>query len=507
MRINAQFRESILIGFTTLLLIGVFIFDIYSPTAFADHALYVLVVLIATTSCFSWLPSLAAGAGTLLTMAGGLGDPWFAGLPLWIQAGSRSITIVILWVLVWFAWKRRQAETALQKANEHLEQKITERTQELATVNRTLMMEIAERVETEQALRHSQGRLADILDIAEDAIIVTSDDRSITLFNQGAVKLFGYDPEEVLGNRIDLLLPERLRVDHPSFINAFVHDLETARRMAQRRELFGLKKDGSEFPAEASISRLSLGERTTFTVIVRDITDRLRTERQLQSLTTELMTAQEEERRRIARELHDDVNQRLALLAIEMTNMLSDPSTLTVQAQETIQSLNQRLVRISDDVRRMAYQFHPSILDDLGLTAALKHMADEWSEQTGIKTVIVQEEIADPLPREICSCLYRVAQESLANILKHARAARVELELTCDDQEITLSIYDTGVGFDLKDIRARHPGLGLVNMRERVRSVRGRLDIQSQPGRGTHIIVHIPFSGAPHHEETTSSFS
>ncbi|MDF0651625.1 MAG: hypothetical protein CV081_02625 [Nitrospira sp. LK265] len=506
MRMQNQFRESLLFGFTTLMLIAVFIFDIYTPTAFADHALFAIVVVIATASRFSWLPFVAAGAGTFLTVAGGLGTPWFAELPRWIQMGNRSITIVALWVLAWFAWKRRQAETALQRANEDLEQKVTKRTQELAAVNRTLVREITERVQTEQALRLSQRRLADILDIAEDAIIVTADDRSITLFNQGAVKLFGYDPEEVLGNRIDLLLPERFRIDHPSSINAFAHDSESASRMAQRREMFGLKKDGSEFPAEASISKLSLGERTTFTVIVRDITDRLRTERQLQSLTTELMTAQEEERRRIARELHDDVNQRLALLAIEMTNMLSDPSTLTIQAKETIQSLNQRLVRISDDVRRMAYQFHPSILDDLGLTAALKHMADEWSTKTGIKTVVVQQEIADPLPRDIASCLYRVAQESLANIMKHARAARVELELTCDEQEITLSIYDTGVGFDLKDIRARHPGLGLVNMRERVRSVRGRLDIQSQLGRGTHIIVHIPFSGA-RHEETTSSYS
>lgn len=500
---NARLRESILIGFVALLLAGLFSFDIHSPTAFADHEFYVVVVLVATASRFSWMPSIAAGAGTVLTIVGGLGAPWFADLPPWIQIGNRSITIVILWVLVWFAWKRRQAETALQKANEDLEHKVIERTRELATVNQTLVMEINGHIQTEQALRLSEGRLAGILDIAEDAIIVTEYDRSITLFNQGAVKLFGYDPGEVLGRPIDLLLPERFRIDHAEHVDVSAEAFDSSRRMAQRRDVFGIKKDGSEFPAEASISKLTVGERTTFTVFLRDVTDRLRTERQLQSLTTELMTAQEEERRRIARELHDDINQRLALVAIEIGNMLSDPSMMTTQVKETIQSLSQRLVRISDDVRRMAYQFHPSILDDLGLTAALKRMADEWSEKTGIKTVIVQEEIADLLPRDVASCLYRVAQESLANIMKHARAARVELELTCGEQEITLSIYDTGVGFDLKDIQARHPGLGLVNMRERVRSVRGRLDIQSEEGRGTHIMVHIPFSGAPH-EETTS---
>ncbi|MBL8075739.1 MAG: PAS domain S-box protein [Nitrospira sp.] len=499
-------REPTLAVLMILLLVGLFASDMYSPMAFADHEFYVVVVLVATASRFSWMPSIAAGAGTLLTIIGGIGTPWFTNLPPWVQMGNRSITIVILWVLVWFAWKRRQAETALLKANEKLEQKVAERTQELATVNQTLVMEIDEHVQTEQALRLSQDRLADILDLAEDAIIVADHDRLITLFNQGAMKLFDYDPDEVLGKPIDQLFPERFWIDHADPMTVFARALDTAHRMAQRREVFGVKKDGSEFPAEASISKLTVGEKTTFTVIVRDITDRLRTERQLQSLTTELITAQEEERRRIARELHDDINQRLALVVIEIANMLSAPSPITAQVKETIQSLNQRLVKISDDVRRMAYQFHPSILDDLGLTAALKQMADEWSEKTGIKTVIVQEEPADPLPRDTASCLYRVAQESLANIMKHARATRVEIELTCDDQEITLSIYDTGVGFDLNEIRARHPGLGIVNMRERVRSVRGRLDIQSEVGQGTHIIVHIPFSGAPH-EETTSSLS
>jgi PAS domain S-box-containing protein len=497
-------KEWRLHGVMLLLLTVLFVVDIATHHGFANHMLYVIVVLTATTSRYAWMPSAVAGIGTVLTVIGMIVRPGTPGLPLWMPLWNRGFTITMLWILVWFAWKRREAESALKLLNENLEKTVTERTGELTTVNRALVLGITERLQAEQALRLSEGRLAGILDIAEDAVIVTERDRSISLFNQGAAKLFGYDPNEVLGQAIDLLIPERFRHDHASHIHMFARSPESARRMAQQRGVFGLRKDGSEFPAEASISKLTVGERTTFTVIVRDISDRLMTEHQLQSLTTQLMTAQEEERRRIAQELHDDINQRLALLAIDMGRVESDPAVTTHQAKEITRSLAQRLAVISDDVRRMAYQFHPSILDDLGLTAALTQLANEWSVKTGIKVVVVQEEIADPLPRNIASCLYRVTQESLANITKHAKAARAEIELTCGGQEITLSIYDSGVGFDLKEIQARHRGLGLVNMRERVRSVGGHFDIQSEPGRGTHITVQIPLSGALH-EETTSS--
>ena len=486
-----------------LLLTLLFVVDIETHHGFANHVLYVIVVLAATTSRHAWMPAAVAGIATVLTVIGMIVRPGTLGLPLWMPIWNRAFTITMLWILVWFAWKRRVAESALKLLNENLEETVTERTRELTSVNRALVLEITERLQAEQAFRLSEGRLAGILDIAEDAVIITERDRSISLFNQGAAKLFGYDPNEVLGHAIDLLIPERFRHDHALHMDLFAGSPASGRRMAQRREVFGLRKDGSEFPAEASISKLTVGERTTFTVIVRDISDRLMTEHQLQSLTSQLMTAQEEERRRIAQELHDDINQRLALLAIDMGRVESDPAVMTDQAREITRSLAQRLATISDDVRRMAYQFHPSILDDLGLTAALKQLADEWSVKTGIKVVVVQEELADPLPRNIASCLYRVTQESLANIIKHASATRVELELTCGDQEITLSIYDTGVGFDLKEIQGRHSGLGLVNMRERVRSVGGHFDIQSEPGRGTHITVQIPLSGAPH-EETKS---
>jgi len=497
-------KEWRLIGVMLLLTVVLFVVDIFTSHGFANHVLYTAVVLIATASHRAWMPSVVAWIGTVLTVIGMImRSPAMPGLQPWMPFGNRAFTITMLWILVWFAWKRREAETALQTANDNLEAKVLERTHDLTAVNQALVSEITERMQTERAYQRSEGRLAGILDIAEDAIIVADINRTITLFNQGAVRLFGYDADEVLGQSLDLLLPERFRGEHSRHIETFARGPETARRMAQRLDVFGLKRDGTEFPAEASISKLTVGEDTTFTVILRDITERRQAERQLRSLTAQLMTAQEEERRRISRELHDDINQRLALLVVELGRLETNVPVPFDAARQDFQSLAQRLAAISDDVRRIAYQFHPSILDDLGLSAALEQLANAFSENTGIKTIVVQEDFGESLPQDISSCLYRIVQESLANVRKHAKASRVELELTCDDQDITLCILDSGVGFDLERVRIDHRGLGLVSMRERVQSVHGRLEIQAEPGQGTRILVQIPLPGA-HHEQTTS---
>lgn len=486
-----------------LLLSGLFVLDIHTPLSFANHILYAVAIVIAIGSRFPWMPGVVAAICTALTIIGIFLSPQLPNQPLWIPIGNRTFTILILWVLVWFALKRRQAETALQKVNEGLEERIAERTRQLAGVNEALVSEVTERMQTERAFRLSEGRLAGILDIAEDAIILIEEDRSISLFNQGASRLFGYRPDEVLGKPVELLLPARHRLHHTANIQAFALGSESARRMAESRGVFGLRKDGKEFPAEASISKLTVGEKTTFTVILRDISDRLQAEGQLQSLTAQLMTAQEEERRRISRELHDDINQRLAITVIELSNMETDPSLSDGQARQAIQSLAQRLATISDDVRRIAYEFHSSILDDLGLPAALTRLTDEFSSRTGVKTIVVQEELTPPFPRDIASCLYRIAQESLANVSRHAKASRVELELTCDGSAVTLSIQDNGTGFDPEPYRHQQ-GLGLINMRERVRAVHGRLEIHSRPGLGTRISVLVPLPGVYANEETSN---
>lgn len=497
-------KEQALAGAVIILGAGTFVLDALTPLSFAVHVLYAAVVLLATASRLPWMPSVTAGVGAVLTVIASFFCPVLPGMPIWIPIGNRLLTIVMLFVLGWFSLKRRQAETALQEANEGLEAKVRARTQELAGVNQALVSEVTERMQAEHALRLSEGRLAGILDLAEDAIIVIGQDRAIALFNQGAVKLFGYEPHEILGAHIDRLLTEPLHVDPAPSTEAVAPTADPVRRLAHPRDVLAVKSDGTAFPAEASVSKLTVAHKTTWTIILRDLTDRLRAEQQLHSLTTQLMTAQEEERRRISRELHDDINQRLALVAIEMGSLEADPPTSVEKVRGAFQSLSQRLASISDDVRRMAYQFHPSVLDDLGLFAALQYLTDDVSKKTGIKIILVQEEFAEPLPKDIASCLYRITQESLANVTKHAQASRVELELTCDGQEITLSIRDGGVGFDMERVRAHHGGLGLVNMRERVRSIHGRLEIQSQPGEGTHIMVNIPFPGAPYEHPTSS---
>lgn len=181
--------------------------------------------------------------------------------------------------------ERKRAQEALRKAKEELEMRVAERTAQLLSVNRQLQLELEERQRAQEALRISQARFAGILDIADDAIISVDPTQRITLFNQGAEKIFGYTAQEILGQPLDLLLPLRFHCVHRQYVVDFTKSSEKARSRGERREISARRKDDTEFSAEASISKLELGEEKVFTVILRDITERKQAEETLEQLS------------------------------------------------------------------------------------------------------------------------------------------------------------------------------------------------------------------------------
>lgn len=219
----------------------------------------------------------------------------------------------------------------------------------------------------------------------------------------------------------------------------------------------------------------------------------------LQALAGQLLTAQEEDRRRISRDLHDDINQRLAMLSMDLRRIEKDPSSDPEHLRDETRRVSECLTAVSDDVRQMAYRFHPSILEDLGLVKAVRRLVDDFSARTGITNTYVHKDPGATLPAEVTICLYRVVQESLSNITRHAQAAQVDVELICEDEVVSLSVRDNGVGFDAGKLAQVGGHLGLLSMKERVRQARGTLDVESAPTHGTQIRVEIPLSpGALH---------
>ena len=234
------------------------------------------------------------------------------------------------------------------------------------------------------------------------------------------------------------------------------------------------------------------------TSLVTEVTERMHTERSLESsrqelkrLASQLIRVQDEERRRISRDLHDDVNQRLALFAIELHSL---EQQLPVPHRRTVTSLSHRIAELSEDVRRLAYDYHPSILDDLGLSIAMRRLVEDVASRSQIEAHIDCDPLPDGLSQEVATCIYRVAQESLGNIIRHARASRVEVELGRSSMGLTLSIADNGVGFHADPLHSDTGGLGLLSMKERVSLVGGTLRIESAVGTGTRVQALIPLA-------------
>ncbi|MFZ0132448.1 MAG: ATP-binding protein [Desulfobacterales bacterium] len=226
--------------------------------------------------------------------------------------------------------------------------------------------------------------------------------------------------------------------------------------------------------------------RETETILRQNATD-------LRGLAGRLIHAQEEERSRLARELHDDLAQRLTVFAIDVGRLEKQLMGSPAPVREALREMENSIVKISEDVHSLSRQLHPSILDDLGLINAVESECTSFSRREGIDVAFKHENIPRVIPKDVSLSLYRIIQEGLRNISKHACAEHISVSLKSLDHGILLSVQDDGIGFDWAEVK-KNPGLGFSSMRERARLIHGELSIQSQPEKGTVITLRVPFS-------------
>jgi signal transduction histidine kinase len=216
---------------------------------------------------------------------------------------------------------------------------------------------------------------------------------------------------------------------------------------------------------------------------------------ELRELTGRLLLAQENERRRIARELHDDLNQRLAILAVELDLLGQKPPDSTAEVQARIHKLSAQAKQLSSSVHDLSHQLHPAKLEQLGLVAALRSLCEELTKSLGLPIEFKHHAVPESLPDEAALCVYRVTQECLQNAIKHSKAQHVKVNIGGNENFLRLRVVDDGIGFDAQSLNSK-AGLGLASMRERLRLVEGRIAIDSRPAGGTRIEVHVPLASA-----------
>jgi signal transduction histidine kinase len=226
-----------------------------------------------------------------------------------------------------------------------------------------------------------------------------------------------------------------------------------------------------------------------------DICERRRAETELKNLGERFITAQEEERIRLARELHDDTSQRLALLAVQLEQLSNNLPERKSQLTASLLDLHKQVTELAWDVHRLSRRLHPSVLDRVGVVPAIRSLSEDVHRQSGITVRFTSNDIPVPISKAVSLCLFRVAEEALNNAVRHSGASEIAVELIGDLGEIRLRVSDSGRGFETE--RAdESEGLGLISMKERLRLVGGTLSVTSAPTRGTEIEARIPLASA-----------
>lgn len=343
------------------------------------------------------------------------------------------------------------------------------------------------------------ARLAAIVETSDDAIITKDLNGIITSWNRGAEQIFGYTAEEAIGKSITMLMPEDRTDEEPEILNR----IRNGERV-DHYETVRCRKDGTRVNISLSVSPLynESGQVVGASKIARDITERMRAyEAMRQKETMEhIIAAQEAERNRIARDLHDHLGQKVTGLRLMVGTLLEKCGGYGKQSGE-LEGLKDLAAQIDQDVGFLSWELRPTEIEVVGLPDAMNSFVREWSRQYKIKADFhyngQANEVAPPvLPREVETHLYRILQESLNNVLKYAEAQNVNVVLRVRPHDVMLTVEDDGVGFDLAETETKRQegrnGFGLVGMSERAELMRGKLNIDTSPGRGTTLVISVP---------------
>ena len=377
-----------------------------------------------------------------------------------------------------------------------------------------------------------RARLAAIVDSSDDAIVSKTLDGVITSWNRAAEQLFGYSAAEAIGQHIFLIIPDDHRAEEDEVLARLrqgekIDHFETVRQARDGRRIaisltvspvrdatgtiVGASKVARDITerivAQDALRRAHeeleqrVRERTAELAQANDalrseIVERQRVEEQRAQLFTRLVLAQEDERRRIARELHDQLGQQITALRLTLETLRTHLSQ-RVELRNQIETLQDLAQQLDQDIAFRVWELRPAALESLGLAAALTEYAGNWSKRFGIRAELhVTRPASGRLTLDMETTMYRFAQEALNNVVKHARADRVDIVLEHTADHVSLIVEDNGIGFDPSTLETPGTGFGLTGMRERAALAGADFQIDAAPGHGTTVILRVPAAGA-----------
>ena len=332
-----------------------------------------------------------------------------------------------------------------------------------------------------------------------DGVVAVDSSMSILLFNPAAERMFGRSAQDTIGQPLGILIPTRFQSTHGGHIERFTGMTEEiSSTMISQQNIVGLRADGKEFPIESTFSKSMIGGQLQLTAVLRDVTDKRVSENdlrvanvQLRELSNSLQNVREQERTRISRELHDDLGQQLTGLKLSLSWLGTRIKEGRATAAENVDEMRYQLDAAIASVRRIAAELRPRALDDLDFGEALTWQTQEFMKRSEIDVTLNLPAAELVNTDNVATALFRIVQEALTNVVRHANASQIAIYLVSLDDDLVLTIHDNGTGFDGD---SPQNGIGLVSMRERSAAIGGQFRIVSSASAGTIVEVVVPLA-------------